>query len=103
MGRSELIWGPTAHEFRPSRWLGGEKSKSLNKSNPFHLGPRACVGQGFALLQATTIMGLVLKNFEVKLVEPGRLPAYGSGMTLPMVGGLPIRVSRRIHRVDVKA
>ncbi|KAF8944072.1 hypothetical protein BGZ47_004703 [Haplosporangium gracile] len=95
MGRSERIWGPDVHEFKPSRWLDNEKLSSLNKTNPFHVGPRACVGQGFAMLQATSIMALVLKNFEVTLVEPEKLPTYGVGMTLPMLDGLPVRVARR--------
>lgn len=103
MGRSERIWGPDVLTFKPSRWFAGEKSASLNKYNPFFLGPRACVGQGFAVLQAMTIMGLILRKFEVALVEPGKLPKYGVGMTLPMVGGLPIRVSRRVRREDVEA
>ncbi|KAG0279545.1 hypothetical protein BGZ96_001932 [Linnemannia gamsii] len=100
MGRSERVWGSDVETFKPSRWLDGEKSSSLKKFNPFHLGPRECIGQGFAVLQATTILGF--KNFEVQLIEPGRSPAYGVGMTLPMIGGLPVRVSRRIPVADVK-
>lgn len=100
MGRSERIWGPDVETFKPSRWLAGEKSASLSKFNPFHFGPRQCVGQGFAILQAVTIMALILKNFEVTLVEPGKLPAYGVGTTLPMAEGLPIRVTRRTRKAD---
>lgn len=67
----------------------------MNKFNPFHLGPRQCIGQGFAIVQAVTTVALMLKNFEVTLVEPGKLPVYGVGITLPMACGLPIRVARR--------
>ncbi|KAK3824083.1 MAG: cytochrome P450 [Linnemannia gamsii] len=102
MGRSEKIWGPDVKEFKPSRWLGGERSASMNKANSFHQGPRACVGQGFAVLQSLTIMGLLFQKFELSLVEPGKLPDYGLGMTLPMMDGLPIRV-RRTRRDDVEA
>ncbi|KAG0368599.1 hypothetical protein BGX24_002760 [Mortierella sp. AD032] len=103
MGRSEKIWGPDVKEFKPSRWLGGERSASMNKANSFHQGPRACVGQGFAVLQSLTIMGLLFQKFELSLVEPGKLPDYGLGMTLPMMDGLPIRVARRTHRDDIEA
>jgi len=32
-------------EFRPERWLDTESTDNLNASNPFLLGPRACIGQ----------------------------------------------------------
>ncbi|KAG0314345.1 hypothetical protein BGZ97_009368 [Linnemannia gamsii] len=95
MGRSEKLWGPDVKEFKPDRWLGREKASSLSKFSSFHLGPRTCVGQGFAVLEALTIVGLVLQNFELKLVEPGKVPAYGLGTTLAMRYGLPVRVTRR--------
>ncbi|KAF9120501.1 hypothetical protein BGW39_011317 [Mortierella sp. 14UC] len=95
MGRSEKLWGPDVKEFKPSRWLGREKAVSMSKFNSFHLGPRTCVGQGFAVLEALTIVGLVLQQFELSLVEPGKLPAYGLGTTLAMRNGLPVRVARR--------
>ncbi|KAK5821452.1 cytochrome P450 [Linnemannia elongata] len=95
MGRSEQLWGPDVKEFKPDRWLGREKASSLSKFSSFHLGPRTCVGQGFAILEALTIVGLVLQNFELKLVEPGKVPEYGLGTTLAMRYGLPVRVTHR--------
>ncbi|KAG0287729.1 hypothetical protein BGZ96_008382 [Linnemannia gamsii] len=95
MGRSEKLWGPDVKAFNPNRWLGREKASSLSKFSSFHLGPRTCVGQGFAVLEALTIVGLVLQNFELKLVEPGKVPEYAPGTTLAMRYGLPVRVTRR--------
>ncbi|KAG0374151.1 hypothetical protein BGX24_010747 [Mortierella sp. AD032] len=100
MGRSEKLWGPDVKEFKPSRWLGREKASSLTKFSSFHLGPRTCVGQGFAVLEALTIVGLMLQQFELSLVEPGKLPAYGLGTTLAMRHGLPVRVTRRRRSVE---
>ncbi|KFH74204.1 hypothetical protein MVEG_01417 [Podila verticillata NRRL 6337] len=59
MGRSEKIWGPDVADFKPSRWLAsaGEKQASLNKAMSFHVGPRACFGQWFVVMQSLTIMG----------------------------------------------
>jgi len=39
MGRDTGIWGPDALEFKPERWLTGEKPSS-SKFVSFHLGPR---------------------------------------------------------------
>ena len=39
MGRSELVWGPDAKEYKPSRWIDTEKP-SQGKFSSFHVGPR---------------------------------------------------------------
>lgn len=39
MGRSTAVWGPDAKEYKPERWLSGEKP-SQSKFVSFHLGPR---------------------------------------------------------------
>lgn len=39
MGRLDRIWGPDAKEFKPERWLTGERPSST-KFVSFHLGPR---------------------------------------------------------------
>lgn len=39
MGRSELVWGPDAKQYKPSRWIDAEKP-SQGKFSSFHVGPR---------------------------------------------------------------
>ncbi|KAF9926201.1 hypothetical protein FBU30_004160 [Linnemannia zychae] len=99
-GRSERLWGPDVEEFKPERWMGSEKAASMSKFSSFHLGPRVCVGKGFAILEALTMAGLILQQFELKLAEPGKLPVYGPGMTLIMRDGLPVHVTRRPHKKE---
>ncbi|KAF9343628.1 Protein kinase alk2 [Mortierella sp. AD094] len=94
MGRSELIWGPDAKEYKPSRWINSEKP-SQGKFNSFHAGPRVCLGQQFATIEALTIIGMILSKLEIELVEPSKVPAYGVSITMPMLHGLPVRVRRR--------
>ncbi|KAL9620328.1 MAG: hypothetical protein Q9160_005127 [Pyrenula sp. 1 TL-2023] len=54
IGRSPLLWGPSAHIFSPSRFL---PSPSPNNPHPttafraFERGPRACIGKYLALLE----------------------------------------------------
>ncbi|KAF9430008.1 hypothetical protein BGZ94_008667 [Podila epigama] len=92
MGRDKGIWGPDAHEFRPERWLEGEKPSS-SKFVSFHLGPRTCLGQQFATIEAITILSMLIQRFEFELVDPA--PAYTFSLTLPMAKGLPMRVKHR--------
>ncbi|KAF9119890.1 hypothetical protein BGW39_011846 [Mortierella sp. 14UC] len=94
MGRSEKIWGPDVLEYKPSRWLQGEKF-SQGKFSSFHAGPRVCLGMNFAMLEALTVMGLILQKFELTLVDSAKLPPYGVSVTFPMLEGLPMKVQRR--------
>ncbi|KAI8346292.1 cytochrome P450 [Mortierella sp. GBAus27b] len=97
MGRDTTIWGPDAKEFRPERWLEGDKA-SPTKFPAFHAGPRTCLGQQFATIEAVTFMAQVFRRFNFELVDPHNEPGYGAGLTLPVAQGLPIRVTRRAPR-----
>ncbi|CAO3574462.1 unnamed protein product [Mortierella alpina] len=94
MGRDTKIWGSDAKEFKPERWLDTDKN-SPTKFPAFHAGPRTCLGQQFATIEAITIMSLLFKRFSFELVDPDNEPGYGAGLTLPIAKGLPIRVHRR--------
>ncbi|KAF8939038.1 cytochrome P450 [Dissophora ornata] len=94
MGRDTSIWGPDAKEYKPERWLDGDKASST-KFPAFHAGPRTCLGQQFATIEAITIMSMIFRRFDFQLVDPHNEPAYGAGLTLPVAKGLPVRVTRR--------
>ncbi|KAG0336550.1 hypothetical protein BG000_006456 [Podila horticola] len=97
MGRDTGIWGPDALEFKPERWLTGEKPSS-SKFVSFHLGPRTCLGQQFATIEAITMLSLLLQRFTFELVNPDIEPAHIASLTLPMAKGLPIRCKRRVDK-----
>jgi cytochrome P450 len=70
--RSEQLWGPDANDFRPDRWEG---RKSGWEYLPFNGGPRICIGQQFALTEASyVIVRLVQRVEEMKGVG---LPVRG--------------------------
>ncbi|KAF9956548.1 serine/threonine protein kinase, CMGC, dual-specificity [Mortierella alpina] len=102
MGRSSSLWGPDAKEFKPERWLSGEKPSS-SKFIAFHHGPRTCLGQQFATIEAITLMSMLVQHFTFELVDPNNEPAYLPSLTLPMDGGLRIRVKRRATAAAVNA
>ena len=61
MHRRKDIYGPDAHEFRPERW-----ASDLRPSwgyLPFNGGPRICVGQQFALTEASYTIVRLLQTF----------------------------------------
>ncbi|KAF8942154.1 hypothetical protein BGZ52_012805 [Haplosporangium bisporale] len=94
MGRDEQIWGSDAKEYNPERWMTGEKPSS-SKFVAFHLGPRTCLGQQFATIEAITLMSMMMSHFTFELVDPDLKPDYMASLTLPMAHGLPVYVKRR--------
>ncbi|KAI8997284.1 cytochrome P450 [Pilobolus umbonatus] len=96
-GRSEAVWGPDAKEFKPERWITptGELRRETQGQWPaFHGGPRVCLGQNLATLQALVVMIFIMKNYKMQLV-PDQDITYQVSLTLPMKNGLKVMVERR--------
>ncbi len=61
--RSPLYWDKPL-EFRPERFLNGQKPKDKFSYIPFGAGMRACIGAQFAIVEALTIICMYIKHFE---------------------------------------
>ncbi|KAI9755539.1 MAG: hypothetical protein M1815_004853 [Lichina confinis] len=61
MQRRKDLWGPDADEFKPERWIG---MKQTWKYLPFNGGPRICLGQQFALTEASYVTVRLLQRFD---------------------------------------
>ncbi|MCQ6562193.1 bifunctional cytochrome P450/NADPH--P450 reductase [Paenibacillus mendelii] len=62
--RDSRVWGDDVEAFRPERFEDPSKVPH-DAYKPFGNGQRACIGQQFALQEATLVLGLVLKYFEL--------------------------------------
>lgn len=62
--RDAAVWGSDANEFRPERFEDPSQIPH-DAYKPFGIGQRACIGQQFALQEATLMLGLILKHFEL--------------------------------------
>uniref|UniRef100_A0A093VGW9 Cytochrome P450 n=1 Tax=Talaromyces marneffei PM1 TaxID=1077442 RepID=A0A093VGW9_TALMA len=63
MHRRKDIYGPDAHEFRPERWAPEEGLRPGWGYLPFGGGPRICLGQQFALTEASYTIVRILQEF----------------------------------------
>ena len=88
-------WFEEPEEFRPERW-GEDVASRLPKYAyfPFGGGPRQCIGNSFAMMEAVLLLATVARRFRLRLPqghEVELLPA----MSLRPKGGVPVRVESR--------
>ncbi|PKY39446.1 cytochrome P450 [Rhizophagus irregularis] len=95
MGRDERIWGKDAQKFIPDRFLENERPNQY-KFNSFNCGPRICLGQNFATVEALTVATTILKQFKFELL-PGQKspPDFAQSITLRMKNPLLVKVHFR--------
>lgn len=60
-------WFDEPEAFRPERWADGvERSARPFTYLPFGVGPRRCIGEGFAWMEMTLLLAAVASRFRVK-------------------------------------
>lgn len=97
-GRRTDVWGEDAAEFKPERWVDPANPTRLIqvsnfKFNAFLAGPRQCIGMNFALMEMKVIIVKIMSRFHLDM-EPGQNVKYRRSVTLPLDGGLKVRVRR---------
>lgn len=96
-GRNEKVWGADAKQFRPERWItpeGDLRRESQGQWPAFHAGPRTCLGQHLATLEALVAIVFLLKRYKFSLL-PGQDITYQISLTLPMKDGMKVSVEKR--------
>ncbi|KAG7664542.1 uncharacterized protein J8A68_001929 [[Candida] subhashii] len=66
----ETYYGKDAGIYRPERWFESQVRKLGWAFLPFNGGPRICLGQQFALTEASYVMTMLALNYEHLSLEP---------------------------------
>nr|QWK52357.1 cytochrome P450 709B2 [Isatis tinctoria] len=91
MHRDKAVWGSDGDTFNPLRFTYGI-SRAANHPNAFlafSMGPRVCIGQNFAIMEAKAVLTMILQRFRLSLSsEYKHTPA--DHLTLQPQYGLPV-------------
>lgn len=82
------IW-EAPEEFRPERFLPDIASKRSKFAwLPFSAGPRKCIGDEFAMMEAILATTMILQQFEVTVTEKDIVPRFGATLrpSKPLLG-----------------
>ncbi|KAF6999897.1 hypothetical protein CFC21_015870 [Triticum aestivum] len=96
MHRDREVWGEDADEFNPMRFDaggGGAAASHANALLSFSMGPRTCIGQNFAMVQAKAEVAVILRRFALSL-SPSYVHAPTDVITLRPKYGLPMIITR---------
>ncbi|MGH9716901.1 MAG: cytochrome P450 [Candidatus Acidiferrales bacterium] len=82
-------------EFRPERWLNGLADRLPPGAYfPFGAGPRRCIGEGFASLEAATVIATIARRFSFRLL-PGDPVVPEPLVTLRSRNGIRMKLHAR--------
>lgn len=90
--RHPEFW-PDAEQFDPERF-SAEKTANRHRFAflPFGAGPRQCIGNRFALMEAVLILVTILQRFKLEIPE-GHVAELEPQITLRPKGGIPVTVT----------
>ncbi|KAK6130968.1 hypothetical protein DH2020_035294 [Rehmannia glutinosa] len=88
------IWGDDANEFNPLRFA--EPRKHMASFFPFGLGPRICVGQNLAVVEAKIVLAMILRQYSF-VISPSYVHAPMQSITLQPQYGVQLLFSRILH------
>ncbi|KAF2481414.1 cytochrome P450 [Neohortaea acidophila] len=102
MHRNPKVWGADAHVFNPARWLDEAYISALPPGafRPFERGPRNCIGQELAMMEAKLVLCAVTRGLRFEKVgltgRNGEREVWGTQhVTTVPVDGMKMRFHLR--------
>jgi len=89
-------WWPEPLEFRPERWEEqDDRSRPRLAYFPFGAGPRMCIGEPFAWMEALLVLATLAQRWRLRLVPDQRIELQPA-ITLRPKHGMAMTVERRM-------
>jgi len=94
--RDKKVFGEDAELFRPERWLEDENSAKKMERYMFQFGggSHLCIGRNLALLEINKVVPRLLRDFELRLVNPNRV-LKANATFFVVQSGLEVFISER--------
>ncbi|GIC86206.1 cytochrome P450 [Aspergillus udagawae] len=82
--REEAVYGESKDDFFPERWLGDMGACRIPSSawRPFERGPRSCIGQGLATIEAQVILACAVRRYEFVKIGLGEVARDSAGQPI---------------------
>ncbi|PLB44787.1 cytochrome P450 monooxygenase [Aspergillus steynii IBT 23096] len=79
--RDTLVYGETRNDFMPERWLNKTEMSSFPATawRPFERGPRSCIGQELANIEARVILACIVRRYDFSKVGLGETDYSANG------------------------
>ncbi|MEO8529932.1 MAG: cytochrome P450, partial [Deltaproteobacteria bacterium] len=92
--RHEDMWDDP-DDFKPDRY-GTENAKQCLRDAymPFSLGPRVCIGAGFAMIEGPLLLAMMVARFTFTPSGPPPIPA--AYLTLRSQNGIRLKIAHRL-------
>jgi len=89
-------WFTSPEKFLPERWLDGLAARLPRFIYfPFGGGPRVCIGDRFATMEAALILATLARRFRLERTSEAEIVPFPS-ITLRPEGGVPLKLVRRL-------
>jgi cytochrome P450 len=88
-------WWREPDAFRPERWLTEDPARPRHAYLPFGAGPRMCIGEGFATLEAVLVLATIARSWTFDLDRSHRVELQPV-VTLRPRNGMPMTARRRV-------
>ncbi|MBK9055192.1 MAG: cytochrome P450 [Chloroflexi bacterium] len=91
-------WYDQPQQFNPDRWRNGlEQTLSKGAYFPFGLGPRICIGNGFAQMEAQLLLATIAQRFHLEILDQPQITPGSPTLSFAH----PVRVRLHSHQTGV--
>lgn len=100
INRSPHLWGDSAEEFIPDRWIDAETGKPNNNGGvmsnygtlTFLHGPRSCIGEKFARSELKALVAVFAGTFQMRMADPTEVPIPAGAVTTKPKNGMNLKL-----------